>query len=177
MTVAEAEEAWLRKVQTERRERSTLDQYRQYVTIHINPRLGREKVARLTTPRIGAFKDDLLASKSRALAKKVLVSLKSMLRVAQRSGGVAQNVALSVKIMSDKRDAQKLKSVWTSRARTKSSDCWQPQAASCVHCSYCRFRGPASELRGLRWEDVDLSEARCTCASGLFNWQSAWEGR
>jgi hypothetical protein len=109
MTVAEAGEAWLRKVEIEGRERSTQDQYRQHVTIHINPRLGREKLARLTTPRIEAFKDDLLASMSRALAKKVLVSLKSILREAQRTGGVAQNVALGVKINSDKRDAPKLR--------------------------------------------------------------------
>ena len=39
--------------------------------------MGREKLAKLTTPRINTFRDDLLASMSRAMAKKVMVSLKA----------------------------------------------------------------------------------------------------
>jgi integrase len=161
MTVAEAGEAWLRKVEIDGRERSTQDQYRQHVTIHINPRLGREKLARLTTPRIEAFKDDLLAGVSRALAKKVLVSLKSMLREAQRTGGVAQNVALSVKINSDKRDAPKLRvgvdipSPDEIKRLLAAAD--GKLRALLFTAVFTGLR--ASELRGLRWEDVDLKRA------------------
>ena len=76
LTVAEAAEDWIKYVELEKRERSTVEHYRNHVDIHINPRIGREKLAKLTTPRIQAFRDDLLASLSRAQAKKVLTSLK-----------------------------------------------------------------------------------------------------
>ena len=47
---------------------------------------------------------------SRAMARKVLSSLKSLLRDAQRRGNVAQNVALSVKkIDADKRGERRLR--------------------------------------------------------------------
>ena len=61
-------------------------QYRNHVDNHINPRIGRERLAKLTTPRIQTFRDDLLTSLSRAQAKKVLTSLKSLLKDAQRRG-------------------------------------------------------------------------------------------
>src|SRR5262245_2102651 len=103
LTVAEAAADWLKYVNLEGRERATVQGYQAHVDLHINPRLGHEKLARLTMPRINAFRDGLLTSMSRATAKKVLVSLKSLLRDAQRRGNVAQNVALDVKIGTDKR--------------------------------------------------------------------------
>jgi integrase len=69
LTVAEAAERWITHVEVEGRERSTVAQYRQHTLRHINPRLGREKLASLTMPRINAFKDDLLAHMSRAMAR------------------------------------------------------------------------------------------------------------
>lgn len=101
--MAEAAEDWITYVKLENRERSTIDHYRNHVDHHISPRLGREKLAKLTTPRIQAFRDDLLANLSRAQAKKVLTSLKSLLKDAQRRGNIAQNVALGVSISRDKR--------------------------------------------------------------------------
>jgi integrase len=86
LTAAEAAEDWITYVKLENRERSTIDHYRNHVDHHINPRLGREKLAKLTTPRIQAFRDDLLANLSRAQAKKVLTSLKSLLKDALRRG-------------------------------------------------------------------------------------------
>ena len=86
ITVAQAADDWIAYVELEGRERTTVAQYRQHADQHIKPRIGRERLAKLTTPRINAFRDDLLASMSRPLAKKVLTSLKSLLRDAQRRG-------------------------------------------------------------------------------------------
>src|SRR5690348_1189677 len=88
ITVLQAAEDWLKHVEQEGRERATLAQYRQHVHKHIKPRLGNDKLSSLTTPRINSFRDDLLNDLSRALARKVLVSLKSILREAQRRGNV-----------------------------------------------------------------------------------------
>ena len=93
----------------EGREAATLVQYRQHAR-HIGKRIGNVKLAALTTPSINLFRDDLLATMSRAMARKVMSSLKSLLRDAQRRGNVAQNVALGVKrIDADKRREGKLK--------------------------------------------------------------------
>src|SRR5262249_11203388 len=117
------------------------------------------KLASLTTPRVNTFRDDLLASMSRAMARKVLSSLKSLLRDAQRRGNVAQNVALSVKkIDADKRGKRKLKigedipsSDEIKAIIAAMPDRWRPVLLTAI------FAGlRSSELRGLRWQDVDL---------------------
>ena len=158
ITVAQAADDWIAYVELEGRERATIQGYRQHVDLHINPRLGRERLAKLTTPRINNFRDDLLADKSRPLAKKVLTSLKSLLRDAQRRGNVAQNVARDVSIGIDKRGKRKLKvgiDIPTreeiKRILEAASGRLRPLLVTAV------FTGlRASELRGLRWEDVDL---------------------
>jgi integrase len=158
ISVLEAAENWLKHIEREGRERATLAQYRQHVYKHINPRLGRDKLSSLTTPRINSFRDDLLAGLSRPLARKVLVSLKSLLREAQRRGDVAQNVAAGVSIGIDKRTKRKLKAGVdiptpdeVKRMIEAATGKWRALLVTVV------FTGlRASELRGLRWEDVDL---------------------
>ena len=114
----------------------------------------------LTTPRIQAFRDDLLTNLSRAQAKKVLTSLKSLLRDARRRGNVVQNVALDVSIQRDKRSKSKLK---------VGVDIPTPdEIKHIVHAATGRSRPllitaiftglVSSELRGLRWVDVDLKK-------------------
>jgi integrase len=158
ITVAEAAEDWIAFVTLEGRERSTVAQYRQHVDRHIKPRIGREKLAKLTTPRINIFRDDLLANMSRAMAKKVLTSLKALLKDAKRRGNVAQNVALDVSISTDKRAKSKLKA---------GVDIPTPdEIRRIVHAATGKHRPllltaiftglRSSELRGLRWQDVDL---------------------
>jgi integrase len=161
ITVAEAAEDWIAYVELEGRERSTVAQYRQHADQHIKPRIGRERLARLTMPRVNAFRDDLLMHISRALAKKVLTSLKSLLRDAQRRGNVAQNVAADVSIGVDKRGKRKLKvgvDIPTpdeiKRMVHAASGRWRPLLLTAI------FTGlRASELRGLRWLDVDFQRA------------------
>src|SRR5262249_48177077 len=150
----------IKYVTLENRERSTIEQYRSHVDHHINPNLGREKLAKLTTPRIQAFRDDLLTRLSRAHAKKILTSLKSLLRDARRRGSVAQNVALDVSISADKRTKRKLK---------VGVDIPTPdEIKNIIHATTGRTRPflitaiftglRSSELRGLRWDDVDLNK-------------------
>ena len=157
ITVAEAAEDWITAVELEGREASTLAQYRQHAK-HITDRIGDLRLANLTAPGVNTFRDNLLATMSRAMARKVLASLKSMLRDAQRRGNVAQNVALGVKrIDADKRD-DKLKvgidipttddiKILVAALPTY----WRPVLLTAI------FTGlRSSELRGLRWQDVDL---------------------
>ena len=108
ITVAQAATDWINVIEGVRaREPSTVDQYRQHAR-HINDLIGSKKLSSLTAPGIHTFLDDLLATMSRAMARKVLRSLKSVLSIAQERGNVAQNVALNVKIGVNKRDQRKL---------------------------------------------------------------------
>ena len=157
ITVAQAAEDWIKSIALEGREASTLAQYRQHAR-HITDRIGSYKLAGLTTPRLNTFRDDLLTTMSRAMARKVLGSLKSLLRDAQRRGNVAQNVALAVKkIDADKRGEGRLKvgvDIPTTdeiKAIIAAAGNWRPLLLTAI------FTGlRASELRGLRWSDVDL---------------------
>jgi integrase len=127
ITVAEAADAWLAYVELEGRERSTVEQYKQHVKQHIAPRIGREKLAKLTSPRVNAFRDDLLKELSRPLARKVLTSFKAILKDAKRRGSVAQNVAADVSIAADKRGNGRLKvGVDIPRRRLRSRPSWTP---------------------------------------------------
>ena len=75
ITVAKAAEDWLESVRLDNRERSTLDYYRQHAA-HITKHIGNLKLASLTASRANTFRDELLATVSRPLARKVLTSLR-----------------------------------------------------------------------------------------------------
>ncbi|HUN43672.1 MAG TPA: site-specific integrase, partial [Acetobacteraceae bacterium] len=59
-TVAEAGRLWLERGEREGLERSALDKYRNHLEMHITPRIGAVKLARLTAPMGEKFRDDLL---------------------------------------------------------------------------------------------------------------------
>jgi integrase len=161
ITVSQAANDWLNFIELEERERSTLALYRQVVEQHIVPRIGKEKLAKLTNPRINAFRDELLRTCSRRLAKRVLTNLKSILRDAQRRGNVAQNVADGVTIAADKRGDGRLEvgidiptPTEISKILAAAAPGWK--RALLVTAVFTGLR--SSELRGLRWTDVDLAK-------------------
>jgi integrase len=160
ITIAEAAKDWIRSVELENREATTVAQYRQHER-HIAKRIGGEKLAALTTPRLNTFRDDLLVSMSRAMARKVMSSLKSLLKDAQRRGNVAQNVALAVKrIDADKRSERRLKigvDIPMADEIKAILAAASPRARPLLVTTV--FTGlRSSELRGLRWVDVDLKK-------------------
>jgi integrase len=155
-TVAEAAEGWIKRVEADARERTTVRQYRQHINLHIAPRIGRIKLAHLTPARVEAFRDDLLANLSRPLARKVLTSLKSLLKVAKHA-----HVAADVSIGRGKRGERKLEAgvdIPTSdeikRLLHAAAEAKIRPRTLLITVISTGLR--ASELRGLRWRDVDL---------------------
>jgi integrase len=159
ISVAQAAEQWLRAAELEKLERSTLDHYRTHVAKHIVPRIGTVKLALLTTPMTNSFRDALLGELSRPMARKVLASFRSIVIDARRRGSIAHNVAEGVRIASDKRALRKLEvgrdipaPDEIRRVLAAAEGQWRPFLAV---AAFAGLR--ASELRGLRWSDVDLA--------------------
>jgi len=160
-TVEQAAKNWIAYAEGEGLERATIAGYRKMAE-HIVKRIGHVKLSDLTTPGVHEFHDELLASMSRDLARKVLRILSAILKDAERRGNVAQNVAHRVTIRRRKRDKHKLvvgvdiptvPEIQQIIAATR--DPWRPLLLTAI------FTGlRASELRGLRWEDVDLKKTK-----------------
>jgi integrase len=161
LTIAESADDWIAGVKLKGRERTTLDQYRQHVDLHIVPRIGRDKLASLTPPRMNAFRDELLEQLSRPMARKVLKSVKSILKDAHNRGNVSQNVAIGVSIDPDKRGKRKLKIgvdiPTTDEIKRMIAAAIGRQRPFLITAIFTGLRG--SELRGLKWPDVDLKRA------------------
>jgi integrase len=172
ITVKQAAADWIRFVEGEGRERSTVVSYQQQIDQHILPRIGTLKLGHLTTPRVNKFRDDLIAGMSRPMAKRVLGSLKSLLRDAKRRGNVAQNVASDVSVSIDKRHKRKLEYGVDIPTREEIKAIvgalegrWRPFILTAI------FTGlRASELRGLRWQDIDFRKSELKVRQRADRW-------
>jgi integrase len=157
VTVAEAGAMWIERAERDKLVMSTVRQYCQHLQHHIEPALGKVKLSELTAPRVNSFANEMLANHSRALTRKVLTSLGSLIDEAIRRGMAAHNPARSVRIKvvhdeSEEGDEVEMPSKDELRAILKSvTGRWRPIIVTAM------FTGMrASELRGLKWEDVDL---------------------
>ncbi|MBK8210351.1 MAG: site-specific integrase [Rhodospirillales bacterium] len=158
ITFAQAAAAWHARGKVEGLERSTLEQYQDHLDHHLLPLLGPVKLAKLTTPGIEEVRDQLLATRSRVMARKLLTTLKMILSDAQRRGSVAQNVAAPVRVKTGRRAKRKVCAGvdFPTTAQVKAildhaSERWCPLLTTAV------FTGMrVSELLGLRWQDVDF---------------------
>lgn len=167
-TVADAGDAWVSRKKSVGRTATTVKQYEEHVRCHIKPLLGKDKLSRLSTVRVEWFVDRLLGIDadgqqtlpvlcSLALARKVLTSLKSLLKEAQRKGRVAQNVALPVKVESSARHDAVVVIPTKAELRlmldkvTTLATRWRPLL---IVAMFTGLR--PSELRGLCWDDINF---------------------
>jgi integrase len=176
-TIAEAGEAWIEA--SGDLERGTLLQYRQHLKLHIVPHLGRIKLAEFSPPMLAKFEADLRkAGVSTSMVRKVRVSLGSILAHAQSHGMVARNIVrelgrLKRGKMTKGEQKRKLKvgvdipSPEEIRAiLAHATGRWRPLL---LVAAFTGLR--ASELRGLRWSDINLkaSELHVTQRADRFN--------
>lgn len=88
VTLGEAADLWVDTGERDRLETTTVRQRRQHVDLHIKPLVGLTRLSRLNTPIVQEFVDRLTETRSRAMARRVLTSLKGILAEAQRRGDV-----------------------------------------------------------------------------------------
>jgi integrase len=153
ITVAAAAQQWLARVKADGRERGTQKQYEEHVRIHIVPRIGRFKLAKLSHGVVANFRDELLRDLSRPTARKVLTSLKMLLKCA-KFVHLATDVTIA-RVSRERRiepgrdfpETGEIKRLITAASDPRSK-------ALLLTAALTGLR--ASELRGLRWKDVDL---------------------
>ncbi|TGP55763.1 site-specific integrase [Mesorhizobium sp. M2D.F.Ca.ET.225.01.1.1] len=172
LTVAEAGDEWIKAVTQGRGDRgpaeaSTLRQYKQHLKDYIKPMLGTVKLSDLAKPDITRFRTDLLAKLSRAMAKKVLQSLKGILSEMQHQDQVMVNVAATVQIGTGRhKEDVTVPSIADIKAilakldelalqpNKRWAEAWHKRRAFLATAIHTGMR--ASELRGLPWAAVDL---------------------
>lgn len=167
ISVKEAGDLWLKSCDSAGLERATTDQYRQHLTLHIEPFIGAAKLSKITVPAVRAFQEELRENgRSPAMIKRVTVSLGSILSDAQERGLVVRN---AVHEMSKRR-----KGGATVEKRQKAKLRYgvdiptMQEVRAILGAATGRYRPfivtaiftgmRASELRGLTWADVDLDK-------------------
>jgi integrase len=168
VTVKEAGDSWIRAGEVNGLERSTIKQYREHVDRHIAPFIGRLKLSELSAQAVRKFEDRLREEgRSPAMARKIIGSLGSLLADAQEQGLAARNPVRDLRRNrrrgaernAERRQKGKLRvgvdiptpeEIKAIIASAKGR--WRPLLITAI------FTGlRASELRGLRWRDVNLN--------------------
>lgn len=168
-TVAQAGGFWIASGENDGLERSTTNQRQRHVKLHIEPFIGSTLLSRLNVPAIREF-EDLLRDEGRspAMIKKIIGSLGAILSDAQERGLATRNPVRDmrgtrrrgkdrqaerrqkgrVKVGIDVPTREEIKAlVGTLEGR------WKPLLITAI------FTGMrSSELRGLRWQDVDFDK-------------------
>jgi len=168
-TIKEACEGWIRAAEAAGLERATIKQYREHVNQHIVPFIGRLKLSELNAQAVRKFEDRLRAEgRSSAMICKVLSSLGSLLADAQEQGLTARNAVRDLR--RNRRRGKDRRAIARQKGKLKvgvdipsseeikailahTQGRWRPLLVVAV------FTGlRASELRGLRWKDVDFNK-------------------
>jgi integrase len=166
VTFAEAGKLWIEACDADGIEAATIERYRQILRLHIGPYIGTLKLHELTLPRLRAFQDELRAGgASHTLIKSVITRLSGLLSDAQERGLVPGNVVKQRKRKkggeADSRHQRKLEIgvdiPSPAEIRAILAAATGQARALAVTAALTGLR--ASELRGLRWQDLDLAKA------------------
>lgn len=179
-TVSQTGKLWITTLKASSLERSSVQDYERTFRLHIEPFIGSLKLTALNTPRLRAFTDEIrTAGRSASMTRRVMTTLGTMLSDAQERGLVVRNAVRdmtgrrAVESRQEKRQKGRLKVGVDIPAREDIKALvgalqgrWRPLFITAV------FTGlRASELRGLRWKDVDIErkELRVHQRADRFN--------
>jgi integrase len=152
-----------------RLERTTKDQYRQHLDLHIQPLLGAVRLSQLSVPMVRDFESRLRADgRSEAMVRKVVGSLGSLVADAMERGLISRNPVREMKVR--RKPGKEKRAAGRRRGKLKIGvdiptreeikglvDHLQGRWRAIILTAI--FTGlRASELRGLRWDNVDFGK-------------------
>lgn len=168
VTVAKAADLWLATCEANGLERTTLDGYRSHITYHLKPLIGDTLLSKITVPFVRAFEDQMReGERSPAMIKRVVGSLGAIIADAQERGLAAHNAVREMrgrrKGRERKREQRHREQLEVGRDIPSPAEVkaflgvlqgrWRPLLMT---AAFCGLR--SSELRGLRWSDIDLTK-------------------
>jgi len=167
VTVETAGRMWQATCEAAGLERSTLAQYRQHLKLHIIPLIGSTLMSRLTVPVARKFEDDLREQgRSVAMVRKIMTSFGSLIADAQERGLVTRNAVRERRRGRHKGKERRQERRQKGKLKVGIDIPTPVEAKAIVGALMGRWRPllltaifvglRASELRGLRWSDVDL---------------------
>lgn len=157
ITISEAARLWLARCELEQLERATLHSYRSHVKHHIEPKIGYLLLNELTAVHVRDFLDGMLRDSTRAMAKKCLTSLRSIISTAQERGLVMHNVARDVKLRrSERHDPDR---VFPTKDEIKALIANAPPKHLPLVMTALLTGMRMSELRGLTWDAIDFERS------------------
>jgi integrase len=154
-TVAQAAALWLKRGRDKKLEETTLKYYEEHVYLHINPFIGAKKLSELTAPFVSAYADRLREEgRSAEMIRRAIRSLGGIFKEARRRGLASHYPTDDLDLDLPERDDPR--PVAPTKAELQgiianSTGRWRPLILVAI---FCGLR--ASELRGLRWEDVNF---------------------
>jgi integrase len=166
ITVADAGERWIASCRERELEATTINAYAQHIALKITPHLGATKLSALTAPIVAGWQKRLLADGcSAAMARKSKIALGALLADAQENGLVAQNVVYAMGRAKRKANGNRAA---LAQAAHEGIDIPYPKEIRAIHAKLSgRYKAfltlaplsglRASELRGLRWQNLDLT--------------------
>jgi len=178
VTVQEAGNQWIDTAEKDGLERATTREYRNHLNLHIVPRLGGTKLSDLTPPTVRNFEIWLRDNgRSPAMVRKVLSSFGAILSDAQEAGLVSRNV---VKERPKKRRQKGQESRHRHNVEA-GADYPTPDEVNAmlaqtegygraIILTAMRTGLRSSELRALRWADVDFEERKIRVRQRADRW-------
>lgn len=178
VTVKDAADIWLVAAEAGGCDRGTMKTYREIVKCHIIPLLGSERLTRLTGPKVVAYRDALIATRSHSMATKAVRHLSMILGEAVQRGLVGQNVARGVKVKRPREDTRRLakraeipplehlKAMIEAADRMSNEDPRVPAMVRIAMLAGLR----ASEIRGFGWSGADLQGEALTVSQRADRW-------
>jgi integrase len=158
-TVKDAAALWLKRCEDKGLERMTVKGYEEHVELHINPFIGARKLSDMTVPAMHAFADQLRdAGRSPEMVRRVVRSVGGIFKEARRRGLASTAPTMGLDL--DLPDRDDPRPVIPTKAELNTiingaAGRWRPVILVAI---FCGLR--ASELRGLRWADVDFETKR-----------------
>lgn len=188
ITVGEAGDLWIDGCTD--LEPATVEQYEQHLNLHIRPYLGAIKLAALTSDIVTAWETKLrngvpapgqsnTKPRSPSMVGKVRTSLSSLIGAAMGANKVGHNV---VQTMAKRRKSDRRKEKRHKQKLIVGRDIPKPEEVDALlqHETSERWRAfllvaircglRSSELRGLRWEDVDLEKSNLRVVQRADKW-------
>ena len=159
-------------------ERTSIAAYRQHLDLHVRPYLGRLKLTALSPAVIRGFEDDMRVgraapsgeqrTRSADMVRRVLRTFGTALSDAQERGLIGRNVVADLRGTRRRGDARRLEKRHKGRLKVGTDIPSPAEIRAVLGAAEGRWRPfllvavftglRASELRGLRWADVDLAK-------------------